>query len=428
MSKSLSLALGIALTLPAAAVNFADSADPLHHISTPGDNSGWQFEGKFLVYLGVPIGPFHFITAAHIGGTVGQTFDFHGKLYTTVGEQQIPGTDLRVWEVAEAFPIHAPLSSGVNDIGATAMVVGRGKQRGAEVFLGTVFKGWNSGTADNVQRWGRNVVEREITDSSKGKLLVCDFNNPGIADECHLNIGDSGGGLWVLEGGLWRLAGIHYAVDGPLRLPPAGAAMYDASLFDAGGLEYYNGSAWVLLADTMTNNPVSFYSSRISAHIGSIQTITGGDGSLPAEDFNAWQQLYFTPAQIADVGETGPLADTDGDGIFNLLEFALNLEPVFNGQVTMIATSGISGLPLVAVENISGENHVSLEFVRRTAASGGGLAYTPQFSSALDEWTGGAIETVTPINTRWERVKAVDPLPDGGEPRFARLKVTLANE
>ena len=50
-----------------------------------------------------------------------------------------------------------------------------------------------------------------------GELLYCDFDNPGMADECHLSVGDSGGGMFVLENGLWRLAGIHLAVDGPFR-------------------------------------------------------------------------------------------------------------------------------------------------------------------------------------------------------------------
>ncbi len=431
MKTSLSIALRIVAAMmlvgPAAAVTFLDTADPLHHTATPGDNSGWQFEGQFRSFLGVPVGAFHFITAAHINGTVGEIFEFHGDLYTTVSEQVIPGTDLRIWKVDKAFPIYAPLSSGVNDIGATAMVIGRGKQRGAEVFLNSVLKGWNSGTADNMQRWGRNVIAR-VEDSSLGQMLVCDFNKPGIVDECHLSVGDSGGGLWVLENGLWRLAGIHYAVDGALRVPPAGPEMGDAALFDAGGLEYKNASgAWVLLSDTKTDNPVSTYSSRVSTHATAIRTITGGDGSLPPENFSAWQKLYFTPSQVGNSGVSGLLADPDGDGINNLLEFALNLEPRFNGRTGMVAETGLFGLPLVATKLISGVDRLTLEFVRRTAASGGGLTYTPEFSYDLDDWTGGGSEAVTAINSRWERVKVVDPATTAPGRRFARLRVTLVD-
>ena len=428
-SLAIALRIGAAMMLvgSAAAVTFLDTADPLHNTTTPGDNSGWQFEGKFLAYLGVPVGPFHFITAGHINGSVGDVFDFHGDLYTTVSQQVIVGTDLRVWEVNKEFPIYAPLSSGVKDVGATATVIGRGKQRGAEVFLGTVLKGWNSGTADQVQRWGRNVVREEVIDSDAGSLLICDFNNPGVAEECHLSVGDSGGGLWVLEDGLWRLAGIHYAVDGEFRVPPAGPAMRDAALFDAGGLEIKVGSNWILLPDEATNNPASFYSSRISAHAGEILAITGGGGSLPPENFNAWQKLYFTPSQLADASITGSLADPDGDGICNLLEFALNLEPGFNGGSGMTAETGLSGLPLVATETFAGEDRLTLEFVRRTAASGAGLSYAPEFSSDFASWVGGIEESVSAINSRWERVNVVDPGTTTEGRRFARLRVSSAD-
>ncbi len=429
-SLTIALRIGAAVVMagPAVAVTFIDTADPLHNTTTPGDNSGWQFEGKFLAYLGVPIGPFHFITAAHIGGTVGEDFNFHGDLYTTVSEQVIAGTDLRVWKVNKPFPTYAPLSSGAKDIGATATVIGRGKQRGAEVFLGAVSKGWNSGTADQVQRWGRNVVVKEITDPSKGKMLVCNFNKPGVAEESHLSVGDSGGGLWVLENGLWRLAGIHYAVDGYFRVPPSqGPGMQDAALFDTGGLEGGSGTSWTFITDRKADKPVSFYSSRIFAHVAEILAITGGDGSLPPENFSSWQALYFTPSQVADSGVSGLLADPDGDGIGNLLEFALNLEPGFNGRIGMVAETGISGLPLVMTEPFSGGDHLTLEFVRRTTASGAGLTYTPEFSSDLDDWTAGGAATVTAINSRWERVKVVDPRTATDDPRFARLRVTLVD-
>lgn len=444
MRSAIAICLALAILESAEAVTFLDTADPLHNTTTPGDNSGWQFEGKFYEYLGVPIGPFHFITANHFGGTTGGKLNFHGELYTTIGFQIIPTgvppampgdpvplTDLRVWEVdhSKPFPIYAPLSSGLIDIGATATVIGRGKQRGAEVFLGAVLKGWNSGTVDQVQRWGRNVVTAEYVDPDVGKLLLCDFNNPGIADECHLSIGDSGGGLWVLENGLWRLAGIHYAVDGNFRVPPSGGTgMRDAAIFDAGGLEVGVSPIWTLITDTVNDIPASFYSSRISTYLTAIQAVTGGDGSLPPESYRAWQTLYFTPAEIANPGITGPLGDYDSDGIANVLEFALNSEPGFNARTAMTPATGLSGLPFVKVESISGADHLTMEFVRRTAGSGSGLTYLPQFSSDAEDWQAVGTETFTAINPRWERVKIVDPQTTATDTkRFARLKVVVGS-
>ena len=202
------LAFGMACR--SGAVIFLETPDPAHNTTPPGDNSGWQYEGKFVGFLGVPIGPFHFITANHIGGSNGDTLDFHGDFYTTIGFQHISGTDLRIWEVdhAKPFPTYAPLSSGVADVGATVMVIGRGTQRGAEVSVGGEAKGWQWGPEDRVQRWGRNVVHSSV---EADKYLYCELDKPGIADECHLSVGDSGGGMFVFE--KWSLA----AGGDPLR-------------------------------------------------------------------------------------------------------------------------------------------------------------------------------------------------------------------
>lgn len=46
-------------------------------------NSGWQYEGQFGSFLGTVIASNYFITAKHIGGSVGDTFVFSGVNYTT---------------------------------------------------------------------------------------------------------------------------------------------------------------------------------------------------------------------------------------------------------------------------------------------------------------------------------------------------------
>lgn len=413
----------------AEAVIFLETDDPLHNTTTPGDNSGWQYEGKFGQFLGVPIAPWFFITAKHIGGGIGSVFDFHGDHYTVIASHPSPTTDLQIQEVdhSKPFPAYAPLASAAGDTLTTATVIGRGTQRGVPVTVGEVLKGWKWGPADNVQRWGRNEVEGVLPGGPGiGELLFCNFNFQALPDECHLSVGDSGGGMFVLENGLWRLAGIHYAVEGPFR-HDSNETPFDAALYDTGGLEVQD-PGWVLVPDSDEDVPSGFLSSRISTSLDWIQSVTGGDGSLPEESYSAWQRLYFTPAQTATPAASGPLADFDGDDIGNLLEFALNLDPVFNEQVIMVANTGLSGLPLVRVETISGADHVTIEFVRRTAASGSGLRYVPRFSSDLTNWDAvvGTVR-VTAINPRWERVKVVDSMAtDATARRFARLDVTLS--
>lgn len=405
-----------------------DTADPQRRTTTPGDNSGWQYEGKFNDFLGVPIAPHFFITAAHIGGAVGDVLDFHGDPYTTIAKHNVPSTDLTIWEVdhGKPFPTYAPLSSGAADVGSVVTVIGRGTQRGAQVVVGGEPKGWQWGATDKVQRWGRNTVAGVVSDLSFGQLLYCDFDNPGLPDECHLSVGDSGGGMFVLEDGLWRLAGISLSVDGPFREPPSGPS-FSATLFDAGGLEYSNGPGWTLVPEAPADVASSFYSTRISHSLTFISNLAPEVSTLSQEDYSSWQKLYFTPAEIVVSGETGPLADFDKDGTCNLLEFALNLDPTFNSQTTMVTSTGLHGTPLVQVENVGGNDRVTIEFVRRTTGSGAGLLYEPQFSSDLDNgWQPPDSQTVTPLNSRWERVKAVDSVNTSSTSlRFARVSVTL---
>ncbi len=418
MIRALSLTTLLATALPSGAVIFLDTADPEHNTATPGDNSGWQYEGKFGNFLGVPIGPLHFITAAHIGAA-GTGLDFHGAFHPTVAGQNIPGTDLTIWtiESANPFPNYAPLSTGAADIGATATLIGRGTRRGDEIVVNGEPKGWKWDASDFVQRWGRNVVSQTASDPDLGEFLQCDFDKPGIPNECHLSNGDSGGGMFVLEGGLWRLAGINYAVDGPFRIPPA-TDLFNAALFDAGGFEYQDDPGFTLVPEAPENVASSFYSSRISASAAAILEIVPAAATLAAEDFTAWQSLYFSPAEIAAPTTAGPLADPDSDGISNLLEFALNLDPTFPEPATMTPLTGLRGLSVVGKQVISGEERVTIEFVRRTA----GATYQPQFSSDLHTWIPAAAETVVPINPRWERVTAAAADP---AQRFARLKVAL---
>jgi hypothetical protein len=63
-----------------------------------------------------------------------------------------------------------------------------------------------------------------------------------------------------------------------------------------------------------------------------------------------------------------------------------------------------------------------LQYLRRKAMAG--LSYTPQFSSALDNFTAAAgAPVVESINTDWERVTIGDS--GSGSPRFGRVRVTL---
>ena len=62
----------------------------------PLASSGWQWEGNWGAFLGTPISKNYFITAEHIGGTVGDAFVFNGRRYYTTATYDDPQSDLQI--------------------------------------------------------------------------------------------------------------------------------------------------------------------------------------------------------------------------------------------------------------------------------------------------------------------------------------------
>lgn len=265
--------------LPCEAIIFFSTADPNHNTTPPtGDlqDSGWQWQGQWHGKLGTPIGERHFIAAAHIGGSVGSPFVLNGVTHTTVARFDDPETDLVIWEVDIPFASYAPLYSGNDEVGKSLVVFGRGTGRGDEVRLPEgdveVLHGWRWGGNGRL-RWGRNDVEGITAGGSvRGDLLRVTFDAQGVEDEAHLGANDSSGAVFIKENGIWKLAGINYAVEG-LFAYQAGVDPFNAALFDAGGLWVGQGTSWTLLPNLVTDRPSSFYSTRISSRLAWIRSI-----------------------------------------------------------------------------------------------------------------------------------------------------------
>jgi len=173
-------------------------------------------------------------------------------------------------------------------LGKDLVVFGRGTQRGSD-FLdsGNALRGWHLGTATHVQRWGENTVSDIAVDEDDANVqfLAAEFNataDPN-SNECHLTLGDSGGAVFINDGGIWKLAGVNYAVDGRFSLDgdPANNGS-PGSLFNMGGL-YVGGTdeggppyTWELVDDPLNpagHVPSRFYASRISSEIAWIESV-----------------------------------------------------------------------------------------------------------------------------------------------------------
>jgi len=272
-------------TAPCRAIIFYATGDPAHNTTAPTGsvtNSGWQFQGQWGSFLGTVISSKHFVTAKHVGGTVGAPFVFNSVSYSTVSVTNDPNSDLSIWRICGTFPLFAPIYTNSNEQGNSLVVFGRGTQRGAEVFVTNMLgnaelKGWQWGPYDGAQRWGENQVADIINGDAIfgtviGDLLTANFDQTGGANECHLSVGDSGGAVFIREGSTWKLAGINYAVDGPYNTTDSGNG-FNAALFDEGGLYKQTSTTWVLTPDVPIDVPGSFYATRISSHVAWINSV-----------------------------------------------------------------------------------------------------------------------------------------------------------
>jgi hypothetical protein len=263
---------------PTGAVILYGTGDPTANTTAAAGalvGSGWQYEGRFGSFLGTVIASNYFITAKHIGGSVGEIFAFNGINYTTTAVFPDPSSDLQIWQIAGTFPYHAPLYSGGagNETNLNLVVVGRGTQRGNSVNVGSDFHlgGWLWGTPDGVQRWGTNTVGSIVNDPTYGKLLRVPFDASGGSNEAHLSAGDSGGAVFVANANTntWELAGINLAVDGPFRTSSSGTIPFDAAMFDTTGLFVQGDQGnWVAAP-----SPSAFYATEIAAHEGFIESV-----------------------------------------------------------------------------------------------------------------------------------------------------------
>ncbi|HLP00646.1 MAG TPA: M6 family metalloprotease domain-containing protein [Opitutaceae bacterium] len=131
--------------------------------------------------------------------------------------------------------------------------------------------------------------------------------------------------------------------------------------------------------------------------------------------YSDWTVAHALPSAAAAMA-----ANPSGDGIENLLKFAFNLNPSSVDTRTLTPGTGTAGLPTIGTTTVGGTTYLTVELLRRKDAAQ--LTYHVEASSDLASWSALAgTETVTAIDTLWERVLVVDTVP--ASRRFARVRV-----
>src|SRR5258708_26794692 len=96
------LAILLMISNPSPAVILYSNGDPAVNTTAPTGTlagSGWQFVGYWGGFVGTVISANCFITAYHVGGSVGDQFNFNGVNYTVAQGYEDPTSDFRIWRV-----------------------------------------------------------------------------------------------------------------------------------------------------------------------------------------------------------------------------------------------------------------------------------------------------------------------------------------
>jgi hypothetical protein len=335
------------------------------------------------------ISPKHFITATHLGAAemvVTQPIHFNGVEARTwairPGARVVIGTtDLAVFEIWETFDDCAELYPKSDEAGKEMVIHGRGFGRGAEL----AGKGWEWGdSTTRKSRWGRNVLDG--VDTFEGdELLFFSLSDVLGQDEAMATGGDSGGGWFIKDGPVWKLAAVSFAVDlfYSEAAVPANANSLKGSFYDAGGLSIgSDAEGWDLVPTTGSSldpdddefyRQSHTYGSRISGSLAEIELLINPAiawaGLTSPEKFESW---------LSSNGVTGARDaqdDADGDGVTNLEEYLAESDPADGGEAVA---------PL-AIKFFPGGTH-QFTFVESLDLAARGLTMILQSSTDLVTW------------------------------------------
>jgi autotransporter-associated beta strand protein len=259
---------------------------------------GWSYVGHGN-YSAVYLGNGWVLTCNHVGAA---NTNFNGTDYTydPTSVQRLRQTadttsnpiDLILYRI-NAPPVLPSLSISNTTPTKNSLVtgIGFGRDRGTAITIGDppVVQGYNWGGDNSTKRWGRNLIS-SLSDvlvnvgggnAPNYTFLTAFDSNPSTTKDPNLGFnefqaaaGDSGGGVFLNDNGIWKLAGIIQAVA-----PHNDPAYYGDNTYSI-DLSYYRdqivSTVKVFQISSMVNDPVNV----VGAGWQNVQLIAdGGFGS-----------------------------------------------------------------------------------------------------------------------------------------------------
>jgi kumamolisin len=232
-------------------------------------------------------------------------------------------------------------------------------------------------------------------------------------------------------------AAVYGPVNGTFTVTRTGSTFPTLGATESAGGTAVSGADYTAIPGTVTiapgttsaaitvsplfNNQTTSKTVQLSLSSSSAYTI-GSPGSdtvtiAPPTPYQGWQLANFG-SNAYNTSTSGDLADPNGNGVPNLLEYALGGNPLQTGS---------NPSPTLSTVQVSGQNYLAITF---TEISDPSLTYTVQVSTDLVNWTaGGTLYSSTPISGGTQvTYRDTVALPQSGATnvtaRFMRLQVT----
>ncbi len=255
-------------------------------------NLNWNYTYYYKSCSASAVASNWIVTAGHVaddGGTGNLTVD--GEIYTQKEIVFHPTADLALVRYDKTFPGFYPLYTGTfpttSFLKKSAVITGYG-------YNGTTHTtNWTAGSSGRGERrWGTQKIEGNyqwpVTNGTfVSQSIIMYFNSSDTPYECGYAVGDSGGGIFIKDGGTWKIAGIN---------------TYTATRY----AQY----------DTLLATSIPAYAGWINSVIDPLADYDG-DG-IP----NGWESQYSS-----SITGLVAAADTDGDGYSNLKEYLEGTDP-----------------------------------------------------------------------------------------------------